>query len=146
MWFALKDRYEFAILKDGVLILADFKLSKITTFAQHKINTGCLVVTAFKVRLKRFLKSHDRLMSSVEEAVSCHISTAVPTWTLARLNHPSSQTSVRPPPRRACTVAFVYTRSPASAGNVYPAEVQLGCALAQLYSTGCEGSQLGYIY
>lgn len=50
------------------------------------------------------------------------------------------------PPRWTCAVPRVYTRSLASAGNVYPAEVQQCCALSPSCTDWQWGSHLGHIH
>lgn len=49
------------------------------------------------------------------------------------LVRPSILVAAVRPPCWTCAVPCVYTRSLASVGNVYPAEVQQCCALSQLY-------------
>lgn len=77
--------------------------------------------------------------------VSWHIATAVPTCTLAWLDHLSLQ-RLWGPPHWTCAVPCVYTRSLASVGNVYPAEVQQCRTHSQLYCTDWKGSHLGHMY
>lgn len=62
------------------------------------------------------------------------------------LVRPSILVAAARPPRWTCAVPCVYTRSLASVGNVYPAEVQQCCALSQLYWTDWKGSHLGHMY
>lgn len=61
------------------------------------------------------------------------------------LVRPSILVAAARAPRWTCAVPCVYTRSLASVGNVYPAEVQQCWAFSQLYWTHWSGSHLGFI-
>lgn len=67
------------------------------------------------------------MVFSSRGVVSCHFDCS------AHMDSGLVKSSILAAPRRTCAVPCVYTRSFASVGNVYPAEVQQRCAFSQLH-------------